>query len=88
MNHWLDTLPDPRRQELCVYLGRHLYWQAILTFLLRSGSRNAFDGDRNAGQIPENVLELCAQKWDAERLGERRTVKYLFALQPDTQQQK
>ena len=74
MNHWLDALPDPRRQELCVYLGRHLYWQAILTFLLRAGSRNAFDGDRNSGQIPENVLLLCAQKWDAERLGERRTV--------------
>ena len=54
--------------------GRHLYWQAILTFLLRAGSRNAFDGDRNSGQIPENVLALCAQKWDAERLGERRTV--------------
>ena len=74
MNQWFDALPDPRRQELCVYLGRHLYWQAILTFLLRAGSRNAFDGDRNAGQIPENVLVLCAQKWDAERLGERRTV--------------
>lgn len=74
INQWLDALPDPRRQELCVYLGRHLYWQAILTFLLRSGSRNAFDGDRNAGQIPENVLVLCAQEWDAERLGERRTV--------------
>ena len=74
MNHWFDALPDPRRQELCTYMGRQLYWQAILTFLLRAGSRNAFDGDRNSGQIPENVLLLCAQKWDAERLGERRTV--------------
>jgi len=55
-------------------MGRHLYWQAILTFLLRAGSRNAFDGDRNSGQIPENVLLLCVQQWDAERLGERRTV--------------
>ena len=74
MNRWLDALPDPRRQELCVYLGRHLWWQILLTFLLRDGSRNAFDGDRNSGQLPENVLQLCAQEWDAERLGERRTV--------------
>jgi len=73
-NAWLDALPDPRRQELCVYLGRHLHWQGILTFLLRAGSRNAFDGDRNSGQIPENVLLLCNQLWDAERLGDRRTV--------------
>ena len=57
-----------------MYLGRHLWWQILLTFLLRDGSRNAFDGDRNSGQLPENMLRLCAQKWDAERLGERRTV--------------
>ena len=57
-----------------MYLGRHLWWQILLTFLLRDGSRNAFDGDRNSGQLPENVLQLCAQEWDAERLGERRTV--------------
>lgn len=45
-----------------------------MTFLLRAGSRNAFDADRNSGQFPENMLRLCGQKWDAERLGERRTV--------------
>jgi hypothetical protein len=73
-NAWLDALPDPRRQELCTYLGRHIWWQMLLTFLVRDGSRNAFDGDRNSGQWPENMLQLCAQTWDAERLGERRTV--------------
>ena len=46
----------------------------LMTFLLRDGSRNAFDGDRNSGQLPENVLQLCAQEWDEERLGQRRTV--------------
>jgi len=74
LNRWLDGLPDPRRQDLCVYLGRHLWWQIILTFLLRGGSRNAFDADRNSGQLPENVLRLCAQEWDELRLGKRRTV--------------
>jgi hypothetical protein len=73
-NRWLDALPDPRVQELCVYLGRHLYWQPILMFLLRDGSRNAFDADRNTGQLPANVVELCQQDWDVPRLGERRTV--------------
>jgi len=59
---------------MCVYLGRHIWWQMILTGLLRGGSRNAFDGDRNRGQLPQNVLQLCTQTWDEERLGKRRTV--------------
>ena len=74
LNDWLDALPDTRRQELCVYLGRHLWWQILLTFLLRDGSRNAFDGDRNSGQLPENMRQFCDQEWDASRLGERLTV--------------
>ena len=74
LNRWFDELPDPRRQELCVYPGRHLWWQMVLTFLLRGGSRNAFDGDRNSGQLPENLRQLCAHDWDEARLGQRRTV--------------
>lgn len=46
----------------------------LLTFLLRGGSRNAFDGDRNTGQLPANVVQLCEHIWDEERLGTRRTV--------------
>jgi len=57
-----------------VYLGRHLWWQILLTFLLRDGSRNAFDADRNSGQLPENMRQICDQEWDASRLGERLTV--------------
>jgi len=74
LNQWFDGLPDPRRQDLCVYKGRHIWWHVLLTFLLRDGSRNAFDGDRNSGALPENILQLCAQTWDETRLGERRTV--------------
>lgn len=74
LNRWLDALPDPRRKDLCTYEARHLWWQILLTFLLRGGSRNAFDADRNSGQLPENLLQLCAQQWDPERLGDRRTV--------------
>jgi hypothetical protein len=71
---WLNELPDPRVQELCVYLGRHLWMQPVLMFLLRDGSRNAFDADRNTGQLPENLTRLCGQRWDESRLGKRRTV--------------
>lgn len=74
LNRWFDGLPDPRRQDLCTYEARHIWWQILLTFLLRSGSRNAFDGDRNTGQLPANLLQLCKQVWDEERLGARRTV--------------
>lgn len=74
LNRLFDALPDPRRQDLCTYLGRHIWWQILLTFLLRNGSRNAFDEDRNSGQLPENMLKLCAQEWDEERLGKRRTI--------------
>jgi hypothetical protein len=59
---------------LCTYLGRHIWWEITLTHLLRNGSRNAFDGDRNTGLLPENMLQLCAQEWEEERLGTRRTV--------------
>ena len=59
---------------MCTYLGRHIWWQILLTFLLRGGSRNAFDGDRNTGHLPANVVRLCKQIWDEERLGIRQTV--------------
>jgi len=57
-----------------VYSGRHIWWQIILTFILRGGSRNAFDGDRNTGELPQNMAQICDQKWDEARLGPRRTV--------------
>lgn len=74
LNAWFDRLPDPRRQDLCVYLGRHIWWEIVMTFLLRNGSRNEFDGDRNSGQFPENMVRICEHDWDEERLGSRRTV--------------
>ena len=57
-----------------MYLGRHVWWHIVLTFLLREGSCNALDGDRNSGELPENLLQLCEQAWDVARLGARRTV--------------
>jgi len=70
----MDEMPDPRVREMCTYSSRHLQWQAIATFLLRGGSRNAFDADRNSGAMPANLLRLGEEVWDEGRLGARRTV--------------
>jgi hypothetical protein len=67
LNNWLHALPDPRRQDLCTYPADHIWWQIVLTCLLRNGSRNAFDADRNTGQLPANVAQLCDHVWDENR---------------------
>lgn len=62
LNHWLNELPDPRCQAMCLYTAAHLWWQILGTFLSRSGSRNAFDQQRQSGQTPWNLGELCGQE--------------------------
>ncbi len=74
LNRWLNDLPDPRVRAMCRYSGAHIWWEVLMTFLTRGGSRNAFDSDRNTGLLPENMRRLCDQHWDEARLGERRTV--------------
>ena len=61
LNDWLNRLPDPRLQELCLYAAAHLWWQIIATFLSRQGSRNAFDEQRQSGQAAWNMGALCGQ---------------------------
>lgn len=74
LNSWLNDLPDPRLEAMCRYTGAHIWWEVIMTFLTRGGSRNAFDVHRNIGFLPENILRICDQDWNEERLGEKRTV--------------
>jgi hypothetical protein len=61
LNAWLNDLPDPRCQQMCLYTAAHLWWQILATFLSRSGSRNAFDQQRQSGQAAWNLGELCGQ---------------------------
>ncbi len=61
LNDWLNGLPDPRCQVMCLYSAAHLWWQILATFLSRSGSRNAFDQQRQSGQAPWNLGQLCGQ---------------------------
>ena len=46
---------------MCLYTAAHLWWQILATFLSRSGSRNAFDQQRQSGQAAWNMGELCGQ---------------------------
>lgn len=64
LNRWFNELPDPRRQDLCVYRAAHIWWSGTLMFLSRAGSRNAFDQNRNSGQAPVNMGRWCGQTAD------------------------
>ena len=61
LNAWLNTLPDPRLQEMCRYTAAHLWWHIIATYLSRNGSRNGFDEQRQSGEAAWNLGLLCGQ---------------------------
>jgi hypothetical protein len=61
LNDWLNSLPDPRCQAMCLYAAAHLWWQILATFLSRSGSRHAFDQQRQSGEAAWNLGQLCGQ---------------------------
>jgi len=74
LNRWLNGLPDPRCQAMCLYTAAHLWWEVLAMFLSRSGSRNAFDQQRQSGQAAWNVGELCGQTADDPRFAGQPTV--------------
>ena len=74
LNDWLNRLPDPRVQELCVYAAAHLWWHIIATFLSRKGSRNGFDEQRQSGEAAWNLGALCGQTAEDPRFQGEPTV--------------
>ena len=74
LNAWLNGLPDPRLQVLCRYSGAHLWWQILATYLSRTGSRNGFDEQRQAGQAAWNLGQLCEQTAEDPRFEGQPTV--------------
>lgn len=74
LNDWLNGLPDPRLQQMCLYTAAHLWWQIIATFLSREGSRNGYDQERQAGQAAWNMGQLCGQKAEDPRFDGQPTV--------------
>jgi hypothetical protein len=74
LNAWLNALPDPRRQEMCLYTAAHLWWHVIGTYLSRKGSRNGFDEQRQSGQAAWNMGLLCGQHAEDPRFDGTPTV--------------
>jgi hypothetical protein len=74
LNDWLNRLPDPRIQELCLYAAAHLWWQIIATCLSRQGSRNGFDQQRQSGEAAWNMGALCGQTSEDPRFDGQPTV--------------
>jgi hypothetical protein len=74
LNAWLNSLPDPRMQEMCLYSAAHLWWHIIATYLSRKGSRNGFDQQRQSGQAAWNMGLLCGQSAEDARFDGEPTV--------------
>ena len=74
LNAWLNALPDPRLQEMCLYSAAHLWWQIIATFLSRKGSRNGFDQQRQSAEAAWNLGLLCGQTAEDLRFDGHPTV--------------
>lgn len=74
LNQWLNSLPDPRVQEMCRYAAAHLWWTVLAMFLSRKGSRNGFDEQRQSGDAAENLGALCGQTAADPRFAGQPTV--------------
>jgi hypothetical protein len=74
LNAWLNALPDPRVQEMCLYTAAHLWWHLIATYLSRKGSRNGFDEQRQSGEAAWNMGLLCGQSAEDPRFEGHPTV--------------
>jgi hypothetical protein len=74
LNAWLNALPDPRLQRMCLYTAAHLWWQIIGTYLSREGSRNGFDQQRQSGEAASNMGLLCGQTAEDPRFEGQPTV--------------
>ena len=59
---------------MCLYSAAHLWWQVLATYLCRQGSRNGFDQQRQSGQAPWNMGQLCGQRAEDARFAGHPTV--------------
>ena len=58
----MNRLPDPRRQERCLYTQAHLIWTGLLLFLMHLGSRRQMRFERLADSFTENLALLSGQQ--------------------------
>ncbi|MFC1453120.1 hypothetical protein ACFLSJ_07255, partial [Verrucomicrobiota bacterium] len=57
----MNRLPDPRRDEQCVYTQAHLLWLGALLFLMHLGSRRQMRFERLAEAFMQNLAKLSGQ---------------------------
>jgi len=57
----MNRLPDPRRQERCLYTQAHLIWTGLLLFLMHLGSRRQMRFERLADSFAQNLALLSGQ---------------------------
>lgn len=71
----MNRLPDPRRQERCLYTQAHLIWTGLLLFLMHLGSRRQMRFERLADPFTQNLALLSAQK-DLATVADPDTLAY------------
>jgi hypothetical protein len=57
----MNSIPDPRREDQCVYSQAHLLWLGILLFLTHLGSRRQMRFERLAEAFLQNIGTLSGQ---------------------------
>jgi hypothetical protein len=71
----MNRLPDPRREERCVYTQAHLLWNGLLLFLMHLGSRRQMRFERLAETFTTNLATLCGQS-DVDTVADPDTLAY------------
>ena len=71
----MNRLPDPRRQERCLYTQAHLIWTGLLLFLMHLGSRRQMRFERLADSFTANLALLAGQK-DLDTVADPDTLAY------------
>ena len=71
----MNRLPDPRREDRCVYTQAHLIWNGLLLFLMHLGSRRQMRFERLAEDFAGNLSVLSGQH-DLETVADPDTLAY------------
>jgi hypothetical protein len=71
----INRLPDPRREDRCVYTQAHLIWNGLLLFLMHLGSRRQMRFERLAETFMKNLATLSGQH-DVDTVADPDTLAY------------
>ncbi len=71
LNPAFDGIRKVRDMSKCLYEGRTFLWSYIVGFLMRMGSRNAMDANRNDPNYADAVLRLADQRAWPDGVGRR-----------------